>query len=184
MIPSTGAEARLISAPKYYTGKPCVYGHIADRYSHNGQCIECGKLAAKTNRAHPRAKIVAREYYERRRSESPEVIMWMSARSRARRFSLPFEIEPSDILAVWPMDGLCPIFKTLLRHNFDGTGGNAKDSPSLDRIIPQRGYIKRNIVVMSQKANMLKGDETDPEVFLRLAAWLEQARCALKAVDG
>lgn len=28
----------------YFTGKPCKYGHIANRYSCNNECVECRKI--------------------------------------------------------------------------------------------------------------------------------------------
>ena len=27
--------------PRYFTGKPCKYGHVAERYVHRKQCIQC-----------------------------------------------------------------------------------------------------------------------------------------------
>ena len=34
---------------KYFTGKPCKYGHIAERYVSVGTCVECNRLQAKKN---------------------------------------------------------------------------------------------------------------------------------------
>jgi len=50
---------------------------------------------------------------------------------------------------------------------------SAKDnSPSLDRLDNTKGYIKGNIVVISNKANRLKGDATLQELE-RLVEWLK-----------
>lgn len=32
-----------LDAKMYFTGKPCKYGHIAQRYSCNSECVECRK---------------------------------------------------------------------------------------------------------------------------------------------
>lgn len=35
------AEARAAGARRYFTGKPCRNGHVAERLSSNGTCLEC-----------------------------------------------------------------------------------------------------------------------------------------------
>ena len=37
-------------------------------------------------------------------------------------------------------------------------------SPSLDRIIPEKGYVKGNIIVVSLKANTMKNNATIEEI--------------------
>lgn len=49
----------------------------------------------------------------------------------------------------------------LRRHN--GTGP-APDSPSLDRVIPELGYVPGNVIVISWRANNLKRDATIEEL--------------------
>jgi len=34
-------DARSIQASRYFTGKPCGYGHVDERYVSNGKCIPC-----------------------------------------------------------------------------------------------------------------------------------------------
>lgn len=41
LLPETGLRANQIGAPLYYTGKPCVRGHISPRYASSSNCIEC-----------------------------------------------------------------------------------------------------------------------------------------------
>ena len=31
---------------RFFTGKPCLHGHIAERYTLQGQCCECQKLGS------------------------------------------------------------------------------------------------------------------------------------------
>lgn len=40
-------EALRSGATRYFTGKPCIRGHVADRYARNGGCVKCMPLAAK-----------------------------------------------------------------------------------------------------------------------------------------
>ena len=41
---------------------------------------------------------------------------------------------------------------------------NPNYKPSLDRIIPTKGYIPGNIAVISQRANCIKSDATSEEI--------------------
>jgi hypothetical protein len=45
---------------------------------------------------------------------------------------------------------------------------------SLDRIKPELGYVLGNIAIISHLANTIKQNCTDPEVFRRLADYVEQ----------
>ena len=39
-------EAKALGLKTYFTGKPCAYGHIADRYTTNFTCLECNHKQA------------------------------------------------------------------------------------------------------------------------------------------
>lgn len=41
MIITTRREAKLVGMSKYFTGKPCKNGHVAERYVQSGTCSEC-----------------------------------------------------------------------------------------------------------------------------------------------
>lgn len=45
-----------------------------------------------------------------------------------------------------------------------GTRINGPNSPSLDKIVPELGYVKGNIVVVSLRANQIKSDATIEEL--------------------
>lgn len=80
-------------------------------------------------------------------------------KSRARKNSIPFDLELEDVISpeVCPILGI-PIFE---RH---GKIGPMQNSPSVDRIIPEKGYVKGNIRVISQKANAMKQDCSEKEL--------------------
>jgi hypothetical protein len=65
----------------------------------------------------------------------------------------------------------CPVLGIVLKAN-KGKVGNA--SPTIDRAIPSRGYVRGNIDVISHKANTLKNNETNPSVFDAIAAYLRR----------
>jgi hypothetical protein len=47
------------------------------------------------------------------------------------------------------------------------------NTPSLDRIIPARGYVPSNVIVVSLRANQIKGDATVREL-LAIARFYER----------
>jgi 5-methylcytosine-specific restriction endonuclease McrA len=38
------AEAKAAGLTRYFTGKPCPKGHVADRFTGGGGCVECARL--------------------------------------------------------------------------------------------------------------------------------------------
>jgi hypothetical protein len=87
-------------------------------------------------------------------------------RSRAEKKDLNFNLEASDIV----VPDTCPILGVKLVF---GGGKNHPHGPSVDRVIPELGYVKGNVRVISYMANALKRNCTDPEVFRRLADYIE-----------
>lgn len=88
-------------------------------------------------------------------------LIYSMAKSRAKRAGVEFTIKLEDIA----VPTKCPVFGTKLRFNNSGRGYSAKDdSASLDRINPNRGYVKGNVVVVSWKANRTKAGLTPREV--------------------
>jgi hypothetical protein len=79
--------------------------------------------------------------------------MWISAKDRAKRDDVPFTILEDDIV----IPEYCPIFKNLKLCPSGNYSGVAElNSPSLDRIVPDLGYVLGNIWVISNKANTMK----------------------------
>ena len=95
--------------------------------------------------------------------------MFHNAKGRARARGRTFTITPEDILSVWPVDNRCPALGIILAPGH--TRGGQPDSPTLDRIDPNRGYEVGNIAVISSLANRVKGSST-PEDLERIAQWM------------
>jgi len=55
------------------------------------------------------------------------------------------------------------------------TKENRRKKPSLDRIIPELGYIKGNVVFISNWANIIKQDASEKELYA-VADWLHRKR--------
>ena len=48
--PTTRQAAREAGVTKYQTGKPCVHGHVAPRYTQNARCVLCVRDRERTRR--------------------------------------------------------------------------------------------------------------------------------------
>lgn len=57
----------------------------------------------------------------------------------------------------------CPVLGSKLERAL-GSQGPGPNSPTLDRVKPELGYIPSNIVVVSNRANRAKGDLTLEEL--------------------
>ena len=61
-LPRTRAEALALGVTRYFTGKPCKRGHVADRRSDSGDCAECGCQRNAMFRNSPDGKEWARQH--------------------------------------------------------------------------------------------------------------------------
>ncbi len=68
----------------------------------------------------------------------------------------------------------CPILG--IRLQISGIRGLA-GSPTLDRLVPRKGYVRRNVAVISHKANRIKSDGTAAE-HAAIAKWMRYRAAA------
>jgi hypothetical protein len=101
---------------------------------------------------------------------NPERTIWIEARSRANKSQMPFNIEPEDC----KIPEFCPVLKIKLSPK--GKGTHQDSTPTLDKVNPLKGYVKGNVNVISWKANRLKSNCDDPEVFEAIAAYIRNSK--------
>lgn len=111
-----------------------------------------------------RKELISSQSKEQRRT-NPEIHMFRGAKRRAKKLGVPFAIEKSDIV----VPCTCPVLGIPLTI---GDGVLHDGSPTLDRLIPELGYVPENIAVISNRANRMKDDGTAEEHRL-LADWIE-----------
>lgn len=96
--------------------------------------------------------------YVRRNDElSIKKQMIRAARTRAKKQNVPFDLSLDD----FAIPETCPVFGVSLKK---AENRQKRHSPSLDKFIPKLGYVKGNVYVISQRANMLKWDATVEEI--------------------
>jgi len=97
-----------------------------------------------------------RTYLRGRRVQAPELTIWQRAHRRAASREVPFSITMQAIV----IPPVCPVLGIAIVLGEQ----RSENSPSLDRIIPDKGYVPGNVRVISDKANRLKADLTFAEL--------------------
>lgn len=82
-----------------------------------------------------------------------------AAKRRAQSRGLPFDLDMEYLIQVFPSDNRCPALGIELSWH-----GNRDTSPSLDRIVPEAGYVRGNVQWLSNKANTIKSHATTAEI--------------------
>lgn len=139
------ANVNLINNGTRKCVKCGIWKLFSEYHKHKG-CKEGINTVCKSCR-----KPLSKEHYRR---NSREYNIWHRTKVRAKTKGIPFTIEMSDII----IPDICPVFKVSFKvndHNY---------APSIDKIIPHLGYIKGNIQIISNRANMLKGNATVDEI--------------------
>ena len=90
-------------------------------------------------------------------------------KNRAKERDIPFSLTLEHLISIAPDN--CPVFNEPLtwsqRH---GKTAN-RMSPSVDRIVPNLGYVEGNVRWISYRANMMKNDASEKEL-IQFAKWV------------
>jgi len=99
------------------------------------------------------------------KSKTLEFVLFNSARWRAKRKGIPFELTMDDIL----IPSKCPVLDIPLVKAM-GLRGGKENSPTVDRIRNEGGYTKDNFWIISKKANTMKSNASLEELKLLIGA--------------
>lgn len=100
------------------------------------------------------------------RENRRELIMMRNCKNRARELNLPYNLDESDFV----IPDVCPVLGIPLQL---GTRTFQAGSPSIDRLVPAKGYVKGNVRIISWRANTLKRDATADEM-RKVLAYMER----------
>jgi hypothetical protein len=93
------------------------------------------------------------------RLRRPILYLLVSAKARAAKRGLPFDLSPADL----QIPEFCPVLGIPITV---ATGPVRDGSPSLDRIDNNGGYVVGNVRIISFRANFLKGSMSQSEARL------------------
>ena len=97
--------------------------------------------------------------------KNPIPQMLSNAKIRAKQKGVDFNLTSQYLKKIFPKDNKCPI--TGLNFEFGYTNKekiNKNNSPSLDRIIPSKGYVIGNVMIISDLMNRMKQDSTYEDI--------------------
>lgn len=150
-----------------FQGQPCRNGHGGLRYVRNRACIACQKDSMDRYRAvrGEEHTTYMRKYTSNWYSRNPQAKLWHAAKDRASEKNLEFSIRVEDIV----IPDVCPLLEIPL---YVGKGKVGPNSPTVDRIINETGYVPGNVWVISNAANTCKGQLRAAEL-LRIGVRLQ-----------
>jgi len=161
-LPKTKREAKESNNKYYYTGKKCINGHISPGATKGASCLLCRRerirvfAKNKYHKTHEKISDLRSEYF------LIDTLLLITAKSRAKRKGIKFNLNFDDI----EIPEYCPILGIKLDKTWGGveqTNKQRANKCSLDRIDSKKGYIKGNVIVISYRANMIKGDGSADE---------------------
>lgn len=135
-----------------------------DRPRKRADCNECYNRIRRemySEDSSYREEIKKRNVSRGRTVEGRASRMLSDAKTRARKKGLKFNLSVEDIV----VPPCCPYLGIPLVTSNSSKGD---DSPTLDRIVPELGYTKGNVEVISERANRIKNDGT-PEELVKIA---------------
>lgn len=103
-------------------------------------------------------------------------LMYISALYRARKEKCPFDIDFEYLKSI--RSSICPVFGIVLSWGIWDRHPKP-NSPSLDKIKPEYGYIKGNVCIISHMANSIKQNVGYEELY-KVADWLHEKEKEVK----
>jgi len=162
-------EAKAQGLTRYFTGKPCVHGHVAERKVANKTCVVCSVAAiAKSKAKNPKRyhahaakwtknnpdKVMASQL--RRNRENPaRRNLWTSNYRQAKDKRMPAWLNPGQLAEMEGVYDYCSALR------------NAGLDYHVDHVVPLRGkivsglHVPWNLQVISGADNVRKGNRFD-----------------------
>jgi len=95
--------------------------------------------------------------YKKWKAKNPVKALFAGRKSDAKKRGIEFTITERDVI----IPEVCPVLGIPIVAS---GGSRTNNSPSIDRIDNNKGYVPGNVVVISWRANMLKKDATIEEL--------------------
>lgn len=131
------------------------------------KCEDCKRSHASLKKREWRqsncdaANATARAWHKK----DPRRQIYYAAKRRALKAGLPFDLTLDDVV----IPERCPALGIAITPS---TGTRTDSSPSFDRVVPHKGYVRGNVAIISDLANRIK-QTVGPKELRLVAAWLE-----------
>jgi hypothetical protein len=134
------------------------------------KCNKCNKVLTLNNFTKKRSNGIGLRYtckdcenlrMKNNYIKNPIPQMLSNAKTRAKQKNLPFDINTKYLKSIFPKDNVCPVLNIPFQLGYMNEDKKNKDyAPSLDRIIPEKGYVKGNLVFVCNIVNRVKSDSS------------------------
>lgn len=152
--------------PRYFTGKPCLQGHVSERYTHNKTCCACANATANKSKAKNRKKYSESSGVWQRMN--PEKVAEYQ-RARNKRFpglrnlwTANYRNAKATRMPAWLNDG--QLFEMESAYTYCAALRKIGLDYHVDHIVPLRGkmvsglHVPWNLQVIPGRDNMSKGN--------------------------
>ena len=139
---STRLTARINGDVTYMSKRPCKRGHHAPRLVSTCVCTQCAKEIYQ---------ITDRDNY---RTGNTLYRQFCARLQLAKRNNIPFSIKFESI----EQPKFCPVLGIELNYNWSGEHLRDDAKATIDKVIPELGYVPGNVYVISWRANKLKSN--------------------------
>jgi hypothetical protein len=90
----------------------------------------------------------------------------ISLRNKSKRLKLEFDLDPVFVIGLWNRQcGECFYSGRKMEYAASGSGYAGKNQFSIDRVDPQKGYVRDNVVLCLNHVNTMKSDLTEAEFY-------------------
>ena len=113
--------------------------------------------------------------FEGRYAKNPFPQMRSNAKIRAKEDGRIFNVSTEYLKSIFPKDSRCPVLGVKFDTSYK-KGGVRKYSPTVDKIIPEKGYVEGNLIVVSHIVNRLKSDANYEDMEKILKYYLKNKR--------
>lgn len=94
---------------------------------------------------------------------------------RAVKNNIPFDLDAEYMISLWDsQSGMCFYTDSIL--NINNNIKHNRNSASLDKIVPELGYTKGNVVWCTQRINVMKNDATLDEMKKWMPDWYRRVQ--------
>ena len=116
-----------------------------------------GKKCQEKRRKNGKALKAESEY---QRNGKGYFFKWANTiKTRAKKKNIPYDLDADFLMSI--ITTHCPVFGVKFER---GIGFAKQFSPTIDRIIPEKGYIRDNVIIVSKRANQIKSDASLLEI--------------------
>jgi hypothetical protein len=130
--------------------KICINESVKNYQANNPEKFKLIRKKSQINYSEKNREILNNKQ-KQNRFNNPQLYIITRIKHNCKKNNIPFNLQEKDII----IPECCPVFGIKLEFN---EGKFSDNSPSVDRLKPELGYIKGNIRVISYKANRLKSD--------------------------